>query len=136
MVQVKKSYTAKILPNHAGPAAWNVLLGAQPAPVPLVKNITADFVIIGAGFAGLSSARRLRQLQPSAKIVVLEAGQIAQGAAGRNSGFMIDLPHDLNSEDYSGGSMDKDRLIIRLNRAAIDFARGAVGDYNIKGRLF
>ncbi len=75
MVQVKKSYTAKILPNHAGPAAWNVLLGAQPAPVPLVKNITADFVIIGAGFAGLSSARRLRQLQPSAKIVVLEAGK-------------------------------------------------------------
>ena len=136
MVQVKKSYTAKILPNHAGPAAWNVLLGAQPAPVPLVDNITADFVIIGAGFAGLSSARRLRQLQPSAKIVVLEAGQIAQGAAGRNSGFMIDLPHDLNSEDYSGGSMDKDRLIIRLNRAAIDFARGAVLDYDIKDDYF
>ena len=85
--------------------------------------MTADFVVVGGGFAGLSAARRLTQLQPGARIVVLEAGRIAEGAAGRNSGFMIDLPHDLASEDYAGAG--DDRVMIGLNRQAIAFARAA-----------
>ena len=57
--------------------------------------MNADYLIIGGGFAGLSAARRLNQLEPTAKIVVLEACDIGEGPAGRNSGFMIDLPHNL-----------------------------------------
>ena len=71
------------------------------------ENQNADFLVIGAGFAGLSAARRLNQLQPDAKIVVLEACEVGEGPAGRNSGFMIDLPHDLSSDDYLG-SVEKD----------------------------
>jgi glycine/D-amino acid oxidase-like deaminating enzyme len=95
---------------------------------------TADFVIIGGGFAGLSAARRLLQLQPNARIALLEAGRIGEGAAGRNSGFMIDLPHDLASDDYSGAG--DDRLMITLNRQAISFARDAVQDYGIDANYF
>ena len=71
------------------------------------ENLNADYLVIGAGFAGLSAARRLNQLQPDAKIVVLEACEVGEGPAGRNSGFMIDLPHDLSSDDYLG-SVEKD----------------------------
>jgi glycine/D-amino acid oxidase-like deaminating enzyme len=39
--------------------------------------------------------------------VLLEAGRVAEGAAGRNSGFMIDLPHELTSEDYAGAGDDR-----------------------------
>jgi glycine/D-amino acid oxidase-like deaminating enzyme len=117
-----------------GPAAWNVILGPQPAARPLDDDRSADFVIVGAGFAGLSAARRLTQLQPDARIAVLEAGRLAEGAAGRNSGFMIDLPHDLASDDYAGSGDDK--AMIDLNRLAIAFARGAVEEYGIDPNHF
>ncbi len=128
------SYTARTLPRHRGPAAWSVLLGDPPPARELDTQITADFTIIGAGFAGLSAARRLTQLQPDAKIVVLEAGRVAEGAAGRNSGFMIDLPHDLASDDYAGAG--DDRTMIALNRQAIGFAREAVAQYQIDPNYF
>ncbi len=128
------SYTARTLPLHRGPAAWSAILGTQPPARELEGNTAADFTIIGAGFAGLSAARRLIQLQPDAKIVVLEAGRVAEGAAGRNSGFMIDLPHDLASDDYAGAG--DDRAMIALNRQAIAFAREAVEQYQIDPNYF
>lgn len=107
-----------------------------PTPVgPTLEGKTrADVVIIGAGFAGLSAARRLIELDPTLDVAVLEAGTIAEGAAGRNSGFMIDLPHDLASDDYAGGG--NDRQVIALNRMAQEFGRAAVQDYGIDPAFF
>ncbi len=127
-------YTAKQLPVHRGPAAWNSILGPQPSAATLDTSLSADFVVIGGGFAGLTAARRLTQLEPGAKVVVLEAGRVAEGAAGRNSGFMIDLPHDLASDDYSGSG--DDRKMIALNRQAIAFAGAAVEEYGIDPNYF
>ncbi|WP_127557882.1 NAD(P)/FAD-dependent oxidoreductase [Nioella ostreopsis] len=123
------SHHARRLPVHKGPAAWSAILPGQPAPVPLSDNITADVAVVGAGFAGLSAARRLLQLDPTLKVVVLDAGRVAEGAAGRNSGFMIDLPHDLASDDYAGSG--DDRAVIALNRQAIAFALSAAEEYGI-----
>ena len=127
-------YRAARLPRHRGPAAWNAILAERPAPMVLQADRTADVVIIGAGFAGLSAARRVLQIDPSARVVVLDAGRVAEGAAGRNSGFMIDLPHDLASDDYAGSG--DDRAQIALNRQAIGFARDAVQDYGIDPAFF
>ncbi|MFZ7090362.1 NAD(P)/FAD-dependent oxidoreductase [Primorskyibacter sp. 2E233] len=80
------------------------------------------------------AALRLRQLQPGARIVVLDAGRIAAGASGRNSGFMIDLPHDLQSEYYAGAG--DDRTMIALNRRAIGFAAEAVEHYDNDRNFF
>jgi glycine/D-amino acid oxidase-like deaminating enzyme len=129
-------YTARRTPVHRGPAAWSAILPAQDAPVELAADVNADFAIIGAGFAGLSAARRLLQLAPGAKIAVLEAGRIAEGAAGRNSGFMIDLPHEISARNYAGQGVDSDREMIALNRQAIAFARAAVEDYDIDRAYF
>ncbi|WP_020591510.1 NAD(P)/FAD-dependent oxidoreductase [Kiloniella laminariae] len=129
-------YKAKRLPRHSGLAAWRDILPPQMPGAALEHDLTADFVVVGAGFAGLSAARRLSQLNPGARIVVLEAGALAEGAAGRNSGFMIDLPHDLASDDYAGQGEQADREIIALNRKAIDFAREAVAEYGINPAFF
>jgi glycine/D-amino acid oxidase-like deaminating enzyme len=125
---------AKTLPNLQGPAAWNRILPAPIAAQRLDENITADVTIIGAGFAGLSAARRLTQIDPGVKVVVLDALPVAESSAGRNSGFMIDLPHELTSEDYAGAG--DDRSLIALNRQAIHFAREAVDEYQIDANYF
>ena len=122
------------VPQHRGPAAWNVILRTPPAPRIAERDCSADFVIIGAGFAGLAAARRLTQLAPDASVVVLDAGRIAEGAAGRNSGFMIDLPHELTSDDYAGAG--DDQAVISLNRQAQSFTKDAVDDYGIDGNFF
>lgn len=127
-------YVARALPSHRGSAAWTCILGNAPQYPLLEQKITVDVAVIGAGFAGLSAARRVLQLDPGARVVVLEAGRIAEGAAGRNSGFMIDLPHDLASEDYAGAG--DDRTLTRLNRQAIEFAGTAVEDYGVPAAYF
>lgn len=119
------------IPIHTGPAAWSEILGAETARAAIVGEAGCDFAIIGAGFAGLAAARRLHQLAPGARLAVMDAGRVAEGGAGRNSGFMIDLPHDLRSHDYAGGSEGRDRVLTRLNRQAIGFAEEAVHEYGI-----
>ena len=120
------------MPSEQGISPWDALLPARE-PFPELRGIQqADYLVIGAGFAGLSAARRLQQLTPEARIVVLEGRKVAQGPAGRNSGFMIDLPHDLSSDDYAGGSADNDRRQTALNRAAIRFAKDAVREYGME----
>lgn len=129
-------YQARRLPVHSGAAAWNVILPQCPTGPQLNEHIIADFVVIGAGFAGLSAARRLVQLNPKAKVVVLDAGVVGEAASGRNSGFMIDLPHELTSNNYAGWHKSGDRDMIELNRRAIAFAKEAVEDYDIDRNFF
>ncbi len=123
------------LPNDPGPAGWNCLL---PAPSPaqvLTGSETADWLVVGGGFAGLAAVRRLSQLHPSDRIVLLEARRIAEGPAGRNSGFMIDLPHDLASADY-GGAIAEDKAQTHANRAAIRFAEQMAQDFDLPAEAF
>lgn len=129
-----KRYQARRTPVQKGRAGWNAILGDLPAPRHLEGNETADFVVVGAGFAGLAAARRLTQLAPGARIAILEAGRVAEGAAGRNSGFMIDLPHNLpGSEEMAARG---ERELISLNRQAQDFAEAAVEEYGIDPNFF
>ena len=54
---------------------------------PLKGTHTADIVIIGGGFTGLSSAYHLSRRFPNKKIVLLEGACCGYGASGRNGGF-------------------------------------------------
>jgi len=130
------SFTARRLPRQTGPAGWNAILPPQAQMPRLERNMSADITIVGGGFAGLSAARRLHQLDPTLKVVVLEAGRFAEGSAGRNSGFMIDLPHDLASDNYAGDGLEADRATIALNRRAIAFASDVAQDCGLSEEMF
>lgn len=119
------------LPVHTGAAGWNSILPSAVPRAALMGDHTCDIAIVGAGFAGLSAARRLMQIDPKLSVVVLDAGRVATSSAGRNSGFMIDLPHELTSADYAGSGAAHDRTLTRLNRQAIDFAENACADYGM-----
>ena len=53
-------------------------------------NFTTNWLIIGAGFTGLSAARKLGELFPKEKIVIADAQMAGEGASGRNSGYLVD----------------------------------------------
>ena len=118
------------LPKNPGVTGWKEILPKRKVNQNLTDNINADYLIIGGGFAGLSAARRLKQIDKDAKIALLEACEIGEGPAGRNSGFMIDLPHNLASDDYLG-SLEKDREQTLINRSAIEFAKSASEEYEM-----
>ena len=119
------------LPRDTGVTGWDAVLPPKPDYPVAEGSITADWLVIGGGFAGLSAAKRLTELRGGDKTVLLEAGRIASGPAGRNSGFMIDLPHELNDSAGYVGGVEADRLQITLNRQAQDFARACAAQYDM-----
>lgn len=46
-----------------------------------------DFVVVGSGIVGLSTAYHLKQKHPKAKVLVLEKGMLPEGASTKNAGF-------------------------------------------------
>src|ERR1700722_9964199 len=122
--------TATSTPADLGGSGWYEIL-PEPAPPRILRGRqTADWVAVGAGFAGLAAARRLSQLRPGERIIVLEAQRVCWGAAGRNSGFMIDLPHELSSDHY-GGSRERDLKQIQMNRIGIRFAAESAEEFGL-----
>jgi glycine/D-amino acid oxidase-like deaminating enzyme len=62
---------------------------AKPTPEPrLTQTISTDLLIIGAGFAGLWTALLAKEQNPNRDVTLIEAGEVAIGASGRNGGFM------------------------------------------------
>ena len=93
----KSIQVTNIRHGNPGVSGWYAILQEpEPADV-LEKDKNADWLVIGGGFAGLAAARRLLQLREKEQIVVLDSIRIGQGSSGRNSGFMIDLPHDIST---------------------------------------
>lgn len=60
-----------------------------------------DYLIVGSGITGLSAALRIKELQPSASVAVIERGTLSSGASTKNAGFacfgsLSELVDDLN----------------------------------------
>ncbi len=49
----------------------------------------ADVCIVGGGYTGLWTALRLKEVEPTLEVVVLEADVCGGGASGRNGGFIL-----------------------------------------------
>jgi glycine/D-amino acid oxidase-like deaminating enzyme len=60
---------------------------ATAAP-PLRGSTTGDDVIVGGGYTGLWTALRLTELEPGARVVLLDADICGGGPSGRNGGFV------------------------------------------------
>ena len=56
----------------------------------LSSSFSCEWLIIGAGYTGLSAARKLGQLYPNKKIIIVDAQLAGEGASSRNSGYLVD----------------------------------------------
>ena len=57
----------------------------------LSENLICDYLIVGAGYTGLSAARKLSEIKKKSKIIVVDAQLAGEGGSGRNSGYLVDL---------------------------------------------
>ena len=71
----------------------------------LLSNEESDWLIIGAGYTGLSAARKLGQLHPNQKIILVDALLAGEGASGRNSGYLVETT--LNDGFTSNKELEK-----------------------------
>jgi len=111
---------------HQAPG-WYAIL-PQPEPAKRLKgHQVADWVVVGAGVTGLAAARRLAELAPEARIILLEHYRIGYGASGRNAGFIIDTPH--LSEHFD---VESNRRISRLVIAGLAELQGHVRKHEIE----
>jgi len=88
-------------PAYTDRCGFNALLPPRAPRARAEGDITADYVVVGAGFTGVAAARRLAQLKPQARILVIEATEVGEGSSGRNSGFASpsDLPAGPSAAD-------------------------------------
>lgn len=74
------------MPAHA-PSYYAATANPVPAQPQLRGDVSADVVVVGGGFTGLSAA--LHAAEAGLSVVLLEGQRIGWGASGRNGGQMI-----------------------------------------------
>lgn len=79
-------FRSKLVEDICG---WTALAPGLTPFRSLDADATADCVVIGAGFTGLAIARRLAELRPEARVVLVDAKRVTGGASSRNSGFAV-----------------------------------------------
>ncbi len=56
----------------------------------LKNDLSVNWLVVGAGFTGLSAARKLGEIFPREKIIIVDAQLAGEGASSRNSGYLVD----------------------------------------------
>jgi len=118
----------RILPQDDTRNGWAAVLPPRQPRPSLSGHQRFDWVIVGAGVAGLMAARRLAQHKPQDTIALVDAGELGQNASGRNAGFAIDLPHLVQE---GGLTKTQAREHITLSRNAIGLLRDVVTTHGI-----
>ncbi len=116
------------LPRDDKTNGWSAILPVREAKPALSGDITADWLVLGAGYAGLAAARRLAENCPDQQIALIDAGEAGENASGRNSGFAIDMPHNVGS---SLDELDGSHRFMRLARYAISSLEELVDKHGI-----
>ena len=117
------------LPRDDATNGWANSLPARTPTPSLEGAVAADWVVVGAGFAGLAATRRLAANRPNQKIILLDAQSMGDGSAARSSGFVIDLPHNVGAEL---SDLEAEHRIMRLSRAALAFNEENVNNHQIR----
>lgn len=119
-----------LLPHYDNNNGWQEILVAPAEPTILTSDITCDYLVIGAGYSGLSATRRLAELDPEASVVLIEGDRIGNNAAGRSSGFAIDHAHNLRAKSFADA---KAAAIagVTMNRAGLDYLDDLIATNNI-----
>jgi len=106
----------------------------------LDKDELCDWLIVGAGYTGLSAARKLSELHPNQKIIIVDAQLAGEGASGRNSGYLVDTT--LNDGFTSNKELSNYKKKTDIYQLGIDAVKKFIKehqvdcDWNESGKYF
>src|SRR6266498_50826 len=104
------------------------LLDEEAAETPeLFETIEADVCIVGGGYTGLWTALRIKELQPDATVVMLEADICGGGPSGRNGGFALSWWPKIETLQKRLGKEEALRLVKASEAAIAEIGERRVG---------
>ncbi len=95
----------------------------------LESDLDCEWLIVGAGFTGLSAARKLGQLYPNAKIILVDAQLAGEGASSRNSGYLVDTT--LNDGFTSNKELDNYKKKADIYKLGIEAVKRFIKEYQV-----
>ena len=95
----------------------------------LQSNENCEWLVIGAGYTGLSAARKLGQLYPNKKIILVDAQLAGEGASSRNSGYLVDTT--LNDGFTSNKDLDSYKKKIDIYDLGINTVKKFISEYQV-----
>lgn len=130
LLEPRRRRAAKTLPREDRGCGWIETLEA-PGPARVFSSAsdhaaTFDAVVVGAGFTGLATARRLSELRPGWRVALIDAQRAGGGASGRSSGFVVDLAHFIARMEPAAS-----RRFVALSRSGIGDLRALVEEHGI-----
>ena len=95
----------------------------------LQSNEDCEWLIVGAGYTGLSAARKLGQLYPNQKIILIDAQLAGEGASSRNSGYLVDTT--LNDGFTSNKELDNYKKKADIYDLGINVVKKFINEYQV-----
>ena len=95
----------------------------------LNSNLLCDYLIVGAGFTGLSAARQLANIFKSSKIVLVDSQLAGEGSSARNSGYLVDTT--LNDGFTSNKDIENYKKKIKIYDEGIKSVEKFIKEYQV-----
>ena len=95
----------------------------------LSKNQNCDFLIVGAGYTGLSAARKLGEIYPNKNITLVDAQLAGEGASSRNSGYLVDAT--LNDGFTSDRDLENYKKKTDIYKLGIEAVKKFIQEYQV-----
>ena len=109
--------------------AWINDLPFRPKIKTITNDIDCEWLIIGAGYTGLSAARKLGQMHPNQKIIIVDAQLAGEGASSRNSGYLVDTT--LNDGFTSNKELDNYKKKTDIYDLGINTVKQFINEYQV-----
>ena len=95
----------------------------------LRSNEDCEWLVIGAGYTGLSAARKLAQLYQNQKIILIDSQLAGEGASSRNSGYLVDTT--LNDGFTSNKDLDNYKKKTDIYDLGINTVKKFISEYQV-----
>ena len=95
----------------------------------ITSNLNCEWLVIGAGYTGLSAARKLGQLYPNKKILLADAQLAGEGASSRNSGYLVDTT--LNDGFSSNKELDNYKKKTDIYKLGIEAVKRFIKEHQV-----
>ena len=95
----------------------------------LNQDLKSDYLVVGAGYTGLSAARKLSEIDKSKKIIIVDAQLAGEGGSSRNSGYLVDTT--LNDGFTSNKDIKDYKKKVKIYDLGIEAVKRYVKEYQV-----